>query len=50
MSKVWGFELYHVNVVEVHVSRLRNKIDRDFSEHLLHTVRGCGYVLRVGEG
>lgn len=38
------------NVVEVHVSRLRNKIDRDFSEHLLHTVRGCGYVLRVGEG
>lgn len=37
------------NVVEVHVSRLRNKIDRDFDVSLLHTVRGCGYVLRVPE-
>jgi two-component system OmpR family response regulator/two-component system copper resistance phosphate regulon response regulator CusR len=37
------------NVVEVHVSRLRNKVDRDFDVSLIHTIRGCGYVLRVPE-
>jgi two-component system OmpR family response regulator/two-component system copper resistance phosphate regulon response regulator CusR len=35
------------NVIEVHVNRLRAKIDRDFSTPLLHTVRGRGYVLRT---
>ncbi len=35
------------NVIEVHVTRLRGKIDRGFDEPLLHTVRGRGYVLRV---
>jgi two-component system OmpR family response regulator/two-component system copper resistance phosphate regulon response regulator CusR len=35
------------NVIEVHITRLRSKIDRDFSEPLLHTVRGRGYVLRA---
>jgi two-component system, OmpR family, response regulator len=35
------------NVIEVHVTRLRSKIDRDFSQPLLHTVRGRGYVLRA---
>jgi two-component system OmpR family response regulator/two-component system copper resistance phosphate regulon response regulator CusR len=34
------------NVIEVHVTRLRAKMDRDFDEPLLHTVRGRGYVLR----
>jgi len=33
------------NVVDVHVSHLRNKIDRDFELKLLHTVKGVGYVL-----
>ncbi len=33
------------NVVEVHVSHLRNKIDRDFEPKLLHTVKGVGYVM-----
>jgi DNA-binding response OmpR family regulator len=32
-------------VVEVHVSHLRNKIDKDFEPKLLHTVKGVGYVL-----
>lgn len=36
------------NVVDVLVCRLRNKIDRDFDRKLIHTVRGMGYVLRVG--
>ncbi|MDD5241595.1 MAG: response regulator transcription factor [Sulfuricella sp.] len=35
------------NVVDVHISRLRQKIDKNFSLPLLHTVRGAGYVLRV---
>jgi two-component system, OmpR family, response regulator len=35
------------NVVEVHINRLRGKIDRGFPEPLIHTVRGRGYVLRA---
>jgi two-component system OmpR family response regulator/two-component system copper resistance phosphate regulon response regulator CusR len=35
------------NVIEVHVNRLRSKIDRDFATPLLHTVRGRGYILRT---
>jgi len=33
------------NVIDVHVSNLRNKIDKDFQPKLLHTVKGVGYVL-----
>lgn len=33
------------NVIDVHVSHLRNKIDKDFQPKLLHTVKGVGYVL-----
>ena len=35
------------NVIDVHVARLRRKIDDDFSTKLLHTVRGSGYVLKM---
>lgn len=35
------------NVIEVHITRLRAKIDRDFDSPLLQTVRGRGYVLRA---
>jgi two-component system OmpR family response regulator/two-component system copper resistance phosphate regulon response regulator CusR len=35
------------NVIEVHINRLRGKIDRDFESQLLQTVRGRGYVLRT---
>ena len=35
------------NVVDVLVCRLRNKIDRDYQEKLIHTVRGMGYVLKT---
>jgi len=34
------------NVVDVHVSHLRNKIDKDFEPKLLHTIKGVGYVLK----
>ena len=46
LSKVWGFELYHVNVVEVHICALRRKLEAS-GPRLIHTVRGVGYVLRV---
>jgi two-component system OmpR family response regulator len=36
------------NVIEVHITRLRAKIDRDFDTPLLHTIRGRGYSLRAG--
>jgi len=35
------------NVVDVLVSRLRSKIDREFPQKLIHTLRGVGYVLRI---
>ncbi|MCA9270851.1 MAG: winged helix-turn-helix transcriptional regulator, partial [Planctomycetales bacterium] len=35
------------NVIDVHINRLRRKIDRDFDEPLIQTVRGRGYSLRA---
>jgi two-component system OmpR family response regulator len=47
LEHVWDFDFDAMtNVVDVHVSRLRNKIDRDFERPLIHTLRGVGYVLR----
>ncbi len=37
------------NVIDVHISRLRQAIDKDFDKPLLHTVRGAGYSLREDE-
>lgn len=51
LEKVWDYHFDpQTNVIDVHVSRLRRKIDRDFDMALLHTVRGMGYVLRSSEG
>jgi two-component system OmpR family response regulator/two-component system copper resistance phosphate regulon response regulator CusR len=36
------------NVIEVHINRLRAKIDQGFGERLIHTVRGIGYAFRTG--
>jgi heavy metal response regulator len=49
-EKVWDetFDAF-TNVIDVYVNYLRNKIDRDFSPKLIHTVRGTGYVLRRPE-
>jgi two-component system, OmpR family, response regulator len=47
LSHVWEYNFDpQTNVVDVLVSRLREKIDRPFEQKLLHTVRGVGYVLR----
>jgi two-component system OmpR family response regulator len=46
IEHVWGHHFDSIsNVVEVHINALRNKIDRDFSVPLIHTVRGVGYML-----
>jgi DNA-binding response OmpR family regulator len=45
LADVWGYEHYDVNLVEVHVSALRRKLEA-FGPRVLHTVRGVGYVLR----
>jgi len=37
------------NVVDVHIARLRKKVDRDFPTKLIHTVRGVGFTVRQGE-
>jgi two-component system OmpR family response regulator len=48
LSHVWGYQFDpQTNVVDVLVSRLRDKIDRPFDRKLLQTVRGVGYVLRT---
>lgn len=46
LTAVWGYEDYDPNLVEVHVSALRRKLE-EHGPRLLHTVRGLGYVLRV---
>jgi two-component system, OmpR family, response regulator len=46
LEKVWDYHFDPLtNVIDVHISRLRAKIDRDFPMPLLHTVRGSGYRL-----
>ena len=49
LSHVWGYSFDPgTNVVDVLVSRLRDKVDEGFDTKLIHTVRGAGYVLKVG--
>ncbi|XXK27281.1 winged helix-turn-helix domain-containing protein [Arenicellales bacterium nBUS_45] len=46
LENVWDYHFDpQTNVIDVHVSRLRSKIDRDFDYPLLQTVRGAGYML-----
>lgn len=46
LEQVWDYNFDpQTNVIDVHVSRLRSKIDRDFNPPLLHTIRGRGYKL-----
>jgi two-component system OmpR family response regulator len=49
LENVWGYHFDpQTNVIDVHVSSLRAKIDKGFGEPLLQTVRGAGYMIRVG--
>ncbi len=47
---VWDYRFDpETNVIDVHIGRLRKKIDRDFLNPLIHTIRGIGYSLRAPE-
>jgi len=49
LEHVWDYHFDpQTNVIDVHVSRLRAKIDKNFDKPLLHTVRGAGYTIRDG--
>ena len=48
LEKVWDYHFDpQTNVIDVHISRLRGKIDKEFETPLLHTVRGAGYRLQL---
>jgi len=48
IEHVWGYDFDPMtNVVDVLVSRLRHKVDRDFEAKLIHTYRGIGYALKI---
>jgi two-component system OmpR family response regulator len=49
LENVWDYHFDpQTNVIDVHISRLRSKIDKGFSQPLLHTIRGTGYMIRDG--
>lgn len=48
LENVWEYHFDpQTNVIDVHMSRLRSKIDKSFDQPLLHTIRGAGYMLRA---
>ncbi|WP_019961433.1 response regulator transcription factor [Woodsholea maritima] len=48
LEKVWDYHFDpQTNVIDVHISRLRSKIDKPFNTNMLHTVRGAGYRLQA---
>ena len=47
LENVWDYHFDpQTNVIDVHISRLRSKIDKGFSQPLLQTIRGAGYMIR----
>ncbi|MDA8231430.1 MAG: response regulator transcription factor [Magnetospirillum sp.] len=48
LENVWEYHFDpQTNLIDVHISRLRQKVDKDFEQALIHTVRGAGYTLRA---
>ena len=46
LENVWDYRFDpQTNVIDVHISRLRNKIDKNFQQQLLKTIRGSGYMI-----
>jgi two-component system OmpR family response regulator len=49
LENVWDYHFDpQTNVIDVHISRLRSKVDKGFTQPLLHTIRGAGYMIRDG--
>ena len=47
LENVWDYHFDpQTNVIDVHISRLRSKVDKGFPDQLVHTVRGAGYMIR----
>jgi two-component system OmpR family response regulator len=47
LENVWDYHFDpQTNVIDVHISRLRSKIEKGFDKPLLHTIRGAGYMMR----
>ena len=50
LEQVWDYHFDpQTNVIDVHISRLRGKIDKNFDQPLLQTVRGAGYMIREAD-
>ena len=48
LEGVWDYHFDpRTNVIDVHISRLRKKVDKGYDQSLIHTIRGAGYVLRA---
>lgn len=48
LERVWDYHFDpQTNVIDVHVSRLRQKVDKPFARQLIHTIRNAGYILRA---
>ena len=48
LEHVWNFHFDpRTNVVETHISRLRQKLDKGFAQEMIQTVRGTGYLIRA---
>lgn len=48
LENVWEYHFDpQTNVIDVHISRLRSKIEKGFDKPILHTVRGAGYMLKA---
>ena len=51
LEHVWDYHFDpQTNVIDVHVSGLRSKIDKGFDRPLIHTIRGAGYMVRDSVG
>ena len=51
LENVWGYDFDPAtNVVDVHIKFLREKIDKDSDQKLIHTARGVGYILKAEDG
>ena len=46
MDRVWGDAMVESNAIEVHIGRLRDKLETNDEERLIQTIRGAGYTLR----
>ncbi len=50
LEALWDFNFDpQTNVIDVHISRLRARVDKGYERQLIHTVRGAGYMVRVGD-